>query len=455
MWVQHGLSVLFSTVFLLVFVTTASASSGGKLINRATSSDGVVRGVNLGGWLLTEKWITPSVYTNDAEDEWHLCEELGKKKCLSNLQDHWSSFFTKSDFEDIKAAGLNSLRIPIGYWAVDVRDDEPYVTGQYPYLIQAVYWAQELGLSILLDLHGAPGSQNGQDNSGLIGPTLFPTNTSNVDRTLNVLKNLTQEFSQDIYGGTVIGIELLNEPRLSSTFTMSGLKDFYTSASEIIRGVSDTINITMHDAFYGPQYWADYNPLANTTNSNNHFTIDTHQYYAFEPLNNLPHDVILEKVCNVSKILKLTNNGLLPIVVGEWSLETGHAPNSTSSTVQNKDDSQAKRTWFRLFFESQLAAYSPNGPNQPSIGWYYWTWKTDYDIDTWSYRRGIAQGYIPKDVSNSSTLAFPILDNGCVDSSFNYTAPRNPTSTGFRDLSSIRAVIWACLLGIAGFVVQL
>ena len=81
-----------------------------------------------------------------ADDEWHLCSVLGKKDCLSALQDHWrcvsvystvkslkahcSSFYTRDDFEDIKSAGLNSVRIPIGYWAVDVNDQEPYVSGQ-------------------------------------------------------------------------------------------------------------------------------------------------------------------------------------------------------------------------------------------------------------------------------------------------------------------------------------
>lgn len=53
------------------------------------------------------------------------------------------------------------------------------------------------------------------------------------------------------------------------------------------------------------------------------------------------------------------------------------------------------------------------------------TGKTEYDIDTWSYRRGVAQQYIPSDVSNASTLAFPVLANGCVDSSFDYTAPKS------------------------------
>ncbi|WWD07884.1 hypothetical protein V865_005991 [Kwoniella europaea PYCC6329] len=442
MWTHHGLVVLLATLTSITAhlgIATSPSSSGNFHRNRRDiGSNDVIRGVNLGGWLLTEEWITPSIYTNGAEDEYHLCADLGKKKCLSRLEDHWKSFFTRDDFEEIKAAGLNSVRIPIGYWAVDVRDDEPYVSGQYPYLIQAVNWASELGLTVLLDLHGAPGSQNGQDNSGLIGPVLFPTNTSNIERSINVLKNLTEEFTKDIYGSTVIGIELLNEPRLSNNFSMSQLKDFYSDAAEVISGVDGDMNIVMHDAFWGPQYWSNYNPLSNSTSSNsNNSIIDTHQYYAFEPLNNLPHDVILEKVCNISKLLKNSDLGILPTLVGEWSLETGHSPNSSSSSIQNKDDSREKRTWFRLFFEAQLAAYSPSSiGDQPSRGWYYWTWKTDYDIDTWSYRRGVAQGYIPKDVSNSSTLVFPILDNGCVDSSFNYTAPKNPGSGAIRHCPS-------------------
>lgn len=146
------------------------------------------------------------------------------------------------------SAGLNAVRIPVGYWAVDVREDEPYVSGQYPYLIQAVQWAHEFGLQVMIDLHGAPGSQNGQDNSGLIGPVLFPSNSSNADRILDVLQNITEEFSQDIYEGAVTAIELLNEPRLDDDdFPMSQLKDFYSDGAEVIsRASSNRINITIH-----------------------------------------------------------------------------------------------------------------------------------------------------------------------------------------------------------------
>lgn len=65
----------------------------------------------------------------------------------------------------------------------------------------------------MIDLHGAPGSQNGWEETGLVGPIGFVDNSSNSDRSLNVLQNLTTEFSRDVYGGAVTS----KEPSYSST----------------------------------------------------------------------------------------------------------------------------------------------------------------------------------------------------------------------------------------------
>lgn len=56
---------------------------------------------------------------------------------------------------------LNHVRIPIGYWAFEVGSGEPYIQGQLPYLKKAITWASNYGLKVIVDLHGAPGSQNG------------------------------------------------------------------------------------------------------------------------------------------------------------------------------------------------------------------------------------------------------------------------------------------------------
>ena len=119
-----------------------------------------IRGVNLGGWLVTEPWITPSLYEQAGEgavDEYTLCQTLGKDAALSLLSAHWASWITASDLGNIAAAGLNHVRIPIGYWSVAPVEGEPYVQGALDYLDQAIGWAGGAGLKVIIDLHGGTG----------------------------------------------------------------------------------------------------------------------------------------------------------------------------------------------------------------------------------------------------------------------------------------------------------
>lgn len=77
-----------------------------------------VRGVNIGGWLVSEPFIKPSLYDNTGDsrvvDEYTMGQYVSN--ACSRLQSHWASWITADDFRQIKAAGLNHVRIPIGYW---------------------------------------------------------------------------------------------------------------------------------------------------------------------------------------------------------------------------------------------------------------------------------------------------------------------------------------------------
>lgn len=67
---------------------------------------------------------------------------------------HWSTFMTEADFKEIASFGLNHVRIPVGYWALAPVDGDPYVQGQLPYLDEAIRWARNAGLRVMLDVHG-------------------------------------------------------------------------------------------------------------------------------------------------------------------------------------------------------------------------------------------------------------------------------------------------------------
>jgi glucan 1,3-beta-glucosidase len=136
---------------------------------------------------------------------------------------------------------------------------------------------------------------------------------------------------------------------------------------------------------------------------------------------------VLNSICTFAKnqLRVDPSEGTPPTLVGEWSLSTGVTSKSSVDAAQDR----AKRTWFRQLFEAQNAAFTPTKPGDASIGWYFWSWKTDYDVDAWSYRKGIALGYIPSNISDPSTYAYPIGSDGCIDQTFQWNAPMLSTAT--------------------------
>lgn len=89
----------------------------------------------------------------------------------------------------------------------------------------------------MIDLHGAPGSQNGFDNSGLRGPREWFWNQTNADRSIAALRVLVAEFTQPAYGNTVAAIGMLNEPFPQSGGEVGFLKGFMEDAYRQLRAV--------------------------------------------------------------------------------------------------------------------------------------------------------------------------------------------------------------------------
>jgi glucan 1,3-beta-glucosidase len=86
--------------------------------------DGKIRGVNAGGWLLLEPWITPKFFekVNVGEnldkivDEYTYAELVAPDQYRENMRTHWDTFLAKEDLAAVAEAGVTHLRIPVGYW---------------------------------------------------------------------------------------------------------------------------------------------------------------------------------------------------------------------------------------------------------------------------------------------------------------------------------------------------
>lgn len=81
--------------------------------------------------------------TPRAVDEYTLSQALGDQ--LEDVMiNHYETFITEQDFAQIAAAGMNWIRLPVPFWAVETVEDEPYLEGHaWNYMLQA-FGEQEL-----------------------------------------------------------------------------------------------------------------------------------------------------------------------------------------------------------------------------------------------------------------------------------------------------------------------
>ena len=93
--------------FIALLCTVFAAPSSLKLQRKGLRFDyqnDKIRGVNIGGWLVLEPYITPSLFQQWAPgtepvDEWHYTQYLGKEVAADRLETHWKTFYTEDDFK--------------------------------------------------------------------------------------------------------------------------------------------------------------------------------------------------------------------------------------------------------------------------------------------------------------------------------------------------------------------
>lgn len=82
-----------------------------------------IRGVNLGSLFVFEPWIDQSEWSkigcSNAKSEFDCGKQLGQDGVNKAFTQHWSTFYTQQDFQQMVSYGLNSVRIPIGYWVYE------------------------------------------------------------------------------------------------------------------------------------------------------------------------------------------------------------------------------------------------------------------------------------------------------------------------------------------------
>ena len=179
----------------------------------------------------------------------------------------------------MKDFGVTFARLPLGYWNVVDMPGNPNgpsseadrmgnlskimpASGYTKYIDQVFEFAGKYGIQILLDLHGAPGSQSGESNSGCSfkysgeGNYYWDTDWNKL-WTKNAVVALAKICQEK--GSTCYGVEVLNEPAFPGGGLDRGhLLSFYQEAILAARNEGGlSMDVPMMIMEWGP-HWNDF-----------------------------------------------------------------------------------------------------------------------------------------------------------------------------------------------------
>ncbi|EIW63161.1 glycoside hydrolase [Trametes versicolor FP-101664 SS1] len=426
-----------------------------------------INGVNLGGLFVPEPFIVPELFETNpgAVDEWTLSTILaGKGQLQSVLENHYDTFITEEDIAQIAGAGLNWIRVPIPFWAIETWTDvgvdgsgqtvaEPFLARVcWKYILRLIGWARKYGLRVLLDLHTIPGSQNGYNHSGKLGSLNWlngPMGLANAERSLDYIRTIVEFISQPEYKDVVQIFGILNEPFLP-TIGRAPIESFYLRVYEMVREITGTGEgngpmISFHDGFDALKNWANFLPGADR------IVIDDHPYFAFDGQpNREPVNITADggdgtqlggkwplQACNAWGANMNTSRANFGISVagefsnaindcGLWVIGIGVKPNYGPDCGYWADASQWSDANKQGLLNFALASMDALGD------FFFWTWKIGASTTTntvqaplWSYKLGLENGWMPKDPRSARGMCESL---GVTPQPFN--GPFQPWQTG-------------------------
>ena len=255
--------------------TTGLVQASGKSLYDADGNRLVLRGINAGQILLQEGWMSPFAleplknedgsYVKDADGNIQYPEFTEEEfrngiKANPNLNTYdmeelmkiyWDAFFTEEDFRIIKEdLQMNTIRLPFYY--LNILNEDLTLKSEedaFAYLDWFMEEAAKNELYVVLDLHGAPGSQNGFEHSGTEDRVAeLWTSEENVAATVELWKFVSKHYTETRpeLGKWIATYDILNEPTYEyNTITTKECWDVFDQIYDVIRANGDNHVVTM------------------------------------------------------------------------------------------------------------------------------------------------------------------------------------------------------------------
>ena len=234
----------FLTIFFFLatnLIYSQNLSTLGPYLKDDNSNNVILRGINLGGWMLQEPYLFQFTGAADSQHEFKekLVEFIGQEN-TDNFYNAWyESFITQGDVDSLASHGYNSIRLPMHYDLFTLPIQDEPVSGEntwidlgFSMVDNLLDWCESNNMYLILDLHAAPGGQGfGSDindyNPNL--PSLWESE-ENKNKTIALWGKLAERYSDEPWIG---GYDLLNETHWD--LAENELRNFYIEVTNEIR----------------------------------------------------------------------------------------------------------------------------------------------------------------------------------------------------------------------------
>ncbi|MDP8264055.1 MAG: glycoside hydrolase family 5 protein [Candidatus Aceula lacicola] len=276
----------------------------------------ILKGVNLGGWLMMEGYILHAPNEGVQKFKKNFAKRLNLKSLEAFEKEFTKIFIQEKDIKNIVQLGFNCIRLPFHYRLIETKPYQ-YSKKGLQCIDQIIAWAKKYHIYVILDLHAAPGCQNHDWHSDSLGKAELWNNKSFQDRTCALWKLLAKRYADN---PMVAGYDILNEAVIQSS---KKLNSFYKKVIVSIRSVDKN-----HILFVEGNLWAtDIACLDNFKDDN--LVLSVHFYHPIDfvfnftpklslPLKTMWNKTMLKNI--VEQYAQFAKKRGCPIFVGEFGV---------------------------------------------------------------------------------------------------------------------------------------
>ncbi len=228
-------------------------TSGKQILNRE-GQPVVLRGVGLGGWLMPEGYMlhTPG-YGSPTSIRGQIEDLIGAADADRFFEIYQQQYVKREDIDRIAEWGFDHIRLPFHYKVLYDPDRSAFREEGFDLFDRFIGWCKANGLYVILDMHAAPGGQNGGNISDSDGTARLWLEQENQTLTIEIWNEIARRYKNEPW---IIGYDLINEPVLPSGVTGTDFRRFMLRLSSSVRNIDPNHTLYIEGNWYATDFSA-------------------------------------------------------------------------------------------------------------------------------------------------------------------------------------------------------